>query len=68
MVERAGTPRSYIVETPNGQLRRNRRQLNLLPGTPEADYKADSTAASPSSAIISSLEDRPQFDLESFDP
>ena len=52
VVERAGTPRSYIVETPNGQLRRNRRQLNLLPGTPEADYKADSTAASPSSPIV----------------
>jgi len=33
-VDKAGTPRSYTVAMPNGQLRRNRRHLNLLPETP----------------------------------
>ena len=34
VIDKAGTPRSYTVATPNGQLRRNRRHLNLLPETP----------------------------------
>lgn len=37
VVANAGTPRSYTVKTPSGHLRRNRRHLNLLPGTPKAD-------------------------------
>ena len=34
VLHKAGTPRSYIIQTPNGHLRRNRRHLNLLPETP----------------------------------
>ena len=37
MVDKAGPPRSYTVETPKGQLRRNRRHLNRLPETPNTD-------------------------------
>ena len=29
----AGTPRSYIVETPTGETRRNRSQINIAPPT-----------------------------------
>ena len=39
VLDKAGTLRSYTVETPSGELRRNRRLLNLLPGTPKADWK-----------------------------
>ena len=35
VLDKAGTPRSYTVETPSGELQRNRRHLNLLPGTPK---------------------------------
>ena len=34
VTDKAGTPQSYKVATPSGQLRRNRRHLNLLPETP----------------------------------
>ena len=37
VVDKAGPPRSYTVETPKGQLRRNRRHLNRLPETPNTD-------------------------------
>ena len=30
VVEHAGSPRSYIVVTPSGDLRRNRSQLNVV--------------------------------------
>ena len=31
VVTSAGTPRSYLVETPSGQLQRNRIQLRVVP-------------------------------------
>ena len=31
VVEPAEAPRSYIVETPSGEVRRNRSQLNIVP-------------------------------------
>ena len=31
----AGTPRSYIVRTPTGEIRRNRTQLRVMPETTE---------------------------------
>ena len=31
VVEPAEAPRSYIVETPSGEVRRNRSQLNVVP-------------------------------------
>ena len=42
VLDKVGTPRSYAVETPNGELRRNRRHLNLLPDPPEAGNQRDS--------------------------
>ena len=36
VVQPASTPRSYIVETPSGEVRRNRSQLNVLPQPPAA--------------------------------
>ena len=36
VVSAAGTPRSYVVDTPNGQVRRNRFHLNERPAEPEA--------------------------------
>ena len=31
VVQPASAPRSYVVETPSGEVRRNRSQLNVLP-------------------------------------
>ena len=42
VLDKVGTPRSYAVETPNGELRRNRRHLNPLPDPPEAGNQRDS--------------------------
>ena len=42
VLDNVGTPRSYAVETPNGELRRNRRHLNPLPDSPEAGNQRDS--------------------------
>ena len=36
-MDKAVPPRSYTVETPTGQLRRNRRHLNRLPDAPTTD-------------------------------
>ena len=47
VVDRAGSPRSYTVETPVGQLRRNRRHLNRLPETPDTNTSAALTSPSP---------------------
>jgi len=46
-VDIAGPPRSYTVETPKGQLRRNRRHLNRLPETPNADTSTALNSSSP---------------------
>ena len=56
VVERACTPRSYIVETPTGQMRRNRRQLNLLPQIPKAGDKAESAVTSSTSPVVKTNE------------
>ena len=42
VLDNVGTPRSYAVETPNDELRRNRRRLNPLPDSPEAVNQRDS--------------------------
>ena len=36
-VQMADTPRSYVVQTPSGQTRRNRSQLNVNPSTPTTE-------------------------------
>lgn len=52
VVSTAGTPRSYLVETPRGTLRRNRFHLPPTPKAPVTSELPDSTAihASPCSA------------------
>lgn len=40
-------PRSYTVETPKGQLRRNRRHLNCLPEMPNTDTGTALSSPSP---------------------
>ena len=47
VVDKAGPPRSYTVETPKGQLRRNRRHLNRLPETPNTDTCTALSSPSP---------------------
>ncbi|XP_015750651.1 PREDICTED: uncharacterized protein LOC107330577 [Acropora digitifera] len=47
VVDKAGPPRSYTVETPKGQLRRNRRHLNRLPETPNTDTSTALSSPSP---------------------
>ncbi len=42
VVQAAETPRSYIVETPSGEVRRNRSQLNILPENPTEGSGANS--------------------------
>ena len=61
VLDKAGTPRSYTVETPSGELRRNRRHLNLLPGTPKADSKSDNpdTSSTPSAVEKANTPVRP---------
>lgn len=47
VVDIAGPPRSCTVETPKGQLRRNRRHLNRLPEMPNADNSTALNLSSP---------------------
>ena len=47
VVDLAGPPRSYTVESPKGQLGRNRRHLNRLPETPNADTSTALSSSSP---------------------
>ena len=46
-MDKAGPPRSYTVETPEGQLRRNRRHLNPLPEMPNTDTSTAFSSPSP---------------------
>ena len=57
----AHTPRAYLVETPSGVLRRNRRHLvntPVAPGEPEdsPDAPPDTAAAEPLPAVHNSAE------------
>ena len=46
VVRPAGTPRSYIVKTPSGEVRRNRSQLNIVPerSTTESTESTESSS------------------------
>ena len=43
----AGTPRSYLVDTPTGTLRRNRGDLNVMPHGHNTDELTSQTVRSP---------------------
>ena len=59
VVDRAGPPRSYTVETPKGQLRRNRRHLNRLPETPDTDTSTALRLTSPSPDVQTATSPEP---------
>ena len=50
VVEPAETPRSYIVQTPSGEVRRNRSQLNIVPE--RSSTVEPETGSSPVSASV----------------
>ena len=56
----AGTPRSYVVQTPTGEVRRNRSQLRIVPETPQA--MPETTPCSPGNAttVATSPPDSPR--------
>ena len=61
VLDKGGPPGSYEVETPNGELRRNRRHLNPLPDLSEAGNQRDSAVldhALPSIKINSPMQTR----------
>ena len=45
VVQPAGTPRSYVVETPLGEVRRNQSQLNIVPEQSTTDSTVNNTGA-----------------------
>ena len=56
VLQSAGTPRSYIVQTQSGEIRRNQSQLNVLlntPSEPETEVELE-TSSQPSRAEITS--------------
>ena len=44
IVEQSQSPRSYIVSTPTGDLRRNRRQLTQIPDSENSDTRPEQTS------------------------
>ena len=53
VISQADTPRSYLVETPSGQMCRNRRQLNVVP-TSDGTVNHDVEPASPNRIVTRS--------------
>ena len=53
VVDKAGTPRSYIIETPKGRLRRNRRHINPLPETQASATVPETPACNNPVSIVS---------------
>ena len=47
VVSPASTPRSYVVETPTGQVRRNRQHLNRMPETREPIDRTERSTRDP---------------------
>ena len=59
VVDKAGPPCSYTVETPKGQLRRNRRHLNGLPEAPNTDTCTTLSSSSSDVQTVKSLSQLP---------
>jgi len=51
----AGTPRSYVVETPSGQVERNRRHLNIVPHQDAIPFVMDHKLGLSGTSEISSV-------------
>ena len=57
VIQPAQTPRSYIIETPSGDIRRNRSQLNIVPEpTATSDVIPDSSQVTTSGATSVQVE------------
>ena len=59
VVDKAGPPCSYTVETPKGQLRRNRRHLNGLPKASNTDTCTTLSSSSPDVQTAKNLSQLP---------
>ena len=60
VIEPAGSPRSYVVETPTGQVHRNRSHLNVVPDQSETQE----TIVEPQGVPTESLENTPERPAE----
>ena len=47
VISHAGSPRSYVVSTPSGEVHRNRSHLNIVPDRPEPEHQETQTDLSP---------------------
>ena len=47
VISTAGSPRSYMVSTPSGEIHRNRSHLNIVPNKPEPEHAGTQTDLSP---------------------
>ena len=47
VISPASTPRSYVIETPAGQVRRNRQHLNVMPGNHQPTNQIETPAREP---------------------
>ena len=52
VVSQADAPRSYLVDTPTGQIRRNRRHLNKVPDSSSVSTNSESISNTPSPNVI----------------
>ena len=61
VIDKAGTPRSYMVESPNGKLRRNRCHLKALPSPSPKSEITDFGTTTPGKEKTSSPEKAPEL-------
>ena len=47
VISPAETPKSYIVQTPSGELQRNRSQLTVVPEQPSSEARAEQQSKIP---------------------
>jgi hypothetical protein len=62
VTEGAGTPRSYVVETPTGEVRRNRRDLNWDHTPPKSESIEQNSSSTPDT-IVPTSEPEPRRSL-----
>ena len=54
----AGPPRSYVVETPSGELHRNRSHLQVIPSPTETQRESGETSGSPDTTQVEEPSDQ----------
>lgn len=68
VVKAAGAPRSYVVETPAGQVHRNRQHLNVVPQAEGDQGGGDSHSQGGSPELSPPTPIRPQLTIEHRSP